>query len=100
VDDLIDKLKIHFKPAAKALAERFRFMSRKQLPGESVGDYLASLRKLATKCKYKDVSDLETRLRDQFLFGVLNEIKKSEITERMTVLIKVLLMMLLSPVSF
>ncbi|CAL8139790.1 unnamed protein product [Orchesella dallaii] len=70
LDDLIKTLTDYFKPAPKAIAERFRFMGRKQQSGESVSKFLAELRKLAVHCKF---TDLDIRLRDQFIFGLQNE---------------------------
>src|SRR5690348_14863857 len=34
-DELVAVLKSHFKPAPKAISERYKFASRKQQPGES-----------------------------------------------------------------
>jgi len=64
--ELLQLLTDHFKPTPKAIAERFRFMSRKQTSDESVAQYLAELRKLASRCKF--ATDLDMRLRDQFVF--------------------------------
>jgi len=68
--ELIVILKVYFKPAPKGISERFRFMGRKQNQGETVSQFLAELRHLATHCKFKD---LDERLRDQFVFGLLSE---------------------------
>lgn len=68
--DLVKVLSAHFKPAPKAIAERFKFASRKQNPGETVSTFLAELRKLAKTCKF---TDLDQRLRDQFIFGLASE---------------------------
>ena len=68
--ELLQLLTDHFKPTPKAIAERFRFMSRKQTSDESVAQYLAELRKLASRCKF--ATDLDMRLRDQFVFGLVN----------------------------
>lgn len=66
----IKTLNNYFRPAPKALAERYRFMGRKQKPGESVTQFIAELRTLARYCAFKD---LDERLRDQFLFGLASE---------------------------
>lgn len=70
LDDLIHILEHHFKPSPKAIAERFKFMGRRQKQGETVSQYLAELRNLAATCKF---NDLDNRLRDQFIFGILSE---------------------------
>lgn len=64
-------MKAHFKPSPKAIAERFKVTGRKQRQGESVTQFLAALRELAVNCKF--TSDLTTRLRDQFIFGLASE---------------------------
>lgn len=52
-------------------------MSRKQNQGESVAQFLAELRHLATNCKFD--TDLSTRLRDQFVFGLRNEVAQKQL---------------------
>lgn len=71
IDGLKNALVQHFKPAPKAIAERFRFMGRKQGKGELVHTFLAALRKLAIHCKFE--KELEARIRDQFIFGLQSE---------------------------
>ncbi len=70
VDDILKTLQDHFKPAPKAIAERFKFMGRRQQAGETVQQFMAVLRSLATQCKFKD---LDERLRDQFIYGLTSE---------------------------
>ena len=43
-------LKDHFNPTRAVIAERFHFHRRQQAPGESIADYNAALRTLATRC--------------------------------------------------
>ena len=70
LDELTDVLKQHFKPAPKAISERYRFMCRRQKSGETVSQFIAELRTLAVKCQF---TDLEIRLRDQFVFGLTDD---------------------------
>ena len=49
---LTDILKKHYDPEPIVIAERFCFYQRTQKSGESVSDFLASLRKLASWCKF------------------------------------------------
>jgi hypothetical protein len=77
LDELITILKIHYKPPPKALAERYRFTSKKQNQGESVAQFLAELRRLATNCKFDN--DLNIRLRDQFVFGLRSEVAQKQL---------------------
>ena len=45
------------------IAERFHFHRRQQAPGESIADYNAALRTLATRCQFG--AYLEEALRDR-----------------------------------
>ena len=76
-------LKDHYEPAPLVIAERYRFHQRSQGIGESIADYVAKLRRLATKCKFEETRDfLEDSLRDRFVFGLRAEgIRKRLLTE-------------------
>jgi hypothetical protein len=70
LDELVKVLQDHYKPAPKAIAERYKFHCSKQKYGENVNSFLSELRRLAVTCKF---SDLSTALRDQFIFGIQSE---------------------------
>ena len=70
-DELKETLKKHFDPEPILIAERFHFYQRNQSAGETIGDYLASLRRLASTCKFGTF--LEDALRDRLVCGMLNE---------------------------
>ena len=53
------------------IAERFKFYQRSQGSGESVSDFMASLRKLASRCKFETF--LSEALRDRFVCGLCSE---------------------------
>ena len=53
------------------IAERFHFHRRNQAAGESVVEYLAELRRLATHCEFKDY--LAEALRNQLVCGLRSE---------------------------
>ena len=53
------------------IAQRFHFHKRDQAAGESIADYDASLRKLASQCKFGD--RLEEALRNRFVCGLRHE---------------------------
>ena len=76
-------LKDHYEPAPLIIAERYRFHQRGQDIGESIADYVAELRRMATKCKFEETRDfLEESLRDRFVFGLRAEgIRKRLLTE-------------------
>lgn len=47
----------HFQPRRVVVAERAKFDRRNQLPGVSLQDYLLALKKLASTCKFSEVSN-------------------------------------------
>ena len=70
----------HYKPRTLEIAEAFKFNKRDQRPGESMSNYAAELRKLATSCNYGDV--LQRNLRDRFVAGLQSAtIQKSLLKE-------------------
>ena len=70
-EDLVTLLKKHYDPEPLVIAERFHFYERSQKPGESVADYLASLRRLASRCQFG--AFLAEALRDRLVCGLLSE---------------------------
>ena len=70
-DQLTATLNKHFKPKRVQIAERFYFRKRSQAAGETIGEYDAALRKLATHCNFGN--NLEDKLRDQLVCGLRNE---------------------------
>ena len=77
---LADLLKNHFEPKPLVIAERFTFHRRNQRPEESIMQFLAELRRLATHCDFNNY--LEEALRDRFVCGLKSEsIQKRLLTE-------------------
>jgi len=70
-DEIVDTLKKHFEPKVLVIAERFKFHSRGQAVGESVAQYVAELRRLATHCNFD--AYLDEALRDRFVCGLRSE---------------------------
>ena len=64
-------LTAHFEPKRNVIAERFYFHKRVQATGESIADFDAALRKLATHCEFG--ATLEETLRDRFVCGLQHE---------------------------
>ena len=54
---LFDKFEAHCKPKRNLVVERHRFLTREQLPGESVDQYVTELRTLAASCEWGDLKD-------------------------------------------
>ena len=67
----MDILKRDFEPKPLVIAERFRFHRRGQSPGESVANFVAELRRLATNCEFG--THLDEALRDRFVCGLSSE---------------------------
>ncbi|XP_055725310.1 uncharacterized protein LOC129815465 [Salvelinus fontinalis] len=66
--DLVELLKNHFNPKPSEIVQRFKFDSRMRKPIESVGEYVAELRKLALDCNYGNT--LSQMLRDRLVCGI------------------------------
>ena len=64
-------LRSHFEPKRIVIAQQFHFHKRNQAVGESIADYDASLRKLASQCQFGD--HLEETLGDRFVCGLGHE---------------------------
>ena len=67
-DDLVDLLKKHYDPEPIVIAERFHFYCRGHKTGESIAEYLATLRHLASRCKFGTF--LTEALRDKLVCGI------------------------------
>ena len=70
-DGLVALLKKHYDPEPIIIAERFHFYRRSQNAGESIAEYLATLRRLASRCKFGGF--LGEALRDRLVCGMQSE---------------------------
>ena len=70
-DELVELMKKHYDPEPIIIAERFHFYRRDQKTGESIADYLASLRRLASRCKFGTF--LTEALRDKLVCGMQSD---------------------------
>ena len=66
-DAICNALKRHLCPAPRVIPERAKFFKRLQSEHETVADYNAALRKLASTCKFQN---LEEMLRDRLVSGL------------------------------
>ncbi|KAL1487346.1 hypothetical protein MTO96_046576 [Rhipicephalus appendiculatus] len=66
-DVAVAALRQHFASTSNVVVERHRFHLRYQSTGESVADFVAALRELASVCSFASEDDA---LRDQFVAGV------------------------------
>ena len=69
---IVDRLQKHTKPEKSALVARYEFDNRSRQVGESVSDYVATLKHLASECKFSDVARAE-RLRDRLVSGIRDD---------------------------
>ena len=69
---IVDRLQKHTKPEKSALVARYEFDNRSRQVGESVSDYVATLKHLASECKFSDVTRAE-RLRDRLVSGIRDD---------------------------
>ena len=58
-DEIVKLLSDHYRPTTSITFARFEFGSRNRHPGESVNDYLAALRSLASDCNFGESLDTE-----------------------------------------
>ena len=80
LDELTAVLKAHYSPKPLVIAERFKFYQRNQHEGESVADFLATLRRLTTHCDFGTF--LNDALRDRLVGGLQDlTAKKKLLTE-------------------
>ena len=70
-DRISEVLTFHFQPRRLVIAERFHFHKHIQAVNESIAEFDAVLRNLATHCKFGGT--LEEALRDRFVCGLCNE---------------------------
>jgi hypothetical protein len=65
-DDAVARLATHFGQPASTIFNRAQFTRRQQRSGESVTQYIAALREMASKCEFA-AAQLDERVRDQFV---------------------------------
>ena len=70
-DELVQILKKHYDPEPIIIAERFHFYRRNQQQSESIANYVASLRRLASRCEFG--AFLADALRDRLVCGMNTE---------------------------
>ena len=79
-DELKTLLKTYYRPNRNVMTERFRFQSPVQKHSESIPDYVAALKQLSLHCKFG--GDLRPRLRDAFVFGLVNTDIKTPLLQK------------------
>lgn len=81
--DLVEMLQNHVCPKPSEVAEQHKFTLRTQHEGESISNFQADLKKIASKCNFVcencKKSTIATHLRSQFIRGI----RDNEIRERL-----------------
>ena len=72
-NDLKELLLKQYCPRPTTLAERYEFSKTVQRSDEPVNSFLARLRDVGRRCKF---TDFESRLLDQFIYGLFNRASK------------------------
>ena len=70
-EELAPTLHCHFEPKPLVIVERFHFHRHNQASGESISEYVAKLRQLATNCEFGNY--LEQAIRDRFICAICHE---------------------------
>ena len=68
--EIVSALEKHYNPKPLEIAQSFHFGTRNQKLGESIGDYVLALKKLAIHCNYGEF--LDRALRDRLVCGLSN----------------------------
>ena len=72
----------HIEPKVNAYLARFQFSQLKQHPAEAVDDYIARCRVAATKCKFNDVRETNTRIIEQLIIGTTHMEVREKLLEK------------------
>jgi hypothetical protein len=70
-DELCQALLGHYLPKPLVIAERFKFYKRGQNEGETIAEYVITLKHLTATCEFGDF--LPQSLRDRLVCGLRNE---------------------------
>ncbi|XP_061709740.1 uncharacterized protein LOC133526929 [Cydia pomonella] len=68
---VVSLVKEHLEPVPSALAERYKFRQCRQQNGQSIAEYVATLKQMARFCDFG--SGLEENLRDQLVCGITSD---------------------------
>ncbi|UYV65035.1 K02A2.6-like [Cordylochernes scorpioides] len=69
-EEVVARIKEYFDSTPNIIVQRFKFTKRLQMPNETIFEFITALKKIAEKCEFPD---LEDRLRDALVCGILNE---------------------------
>jgi Retrotransposon gag protein len=81
-NQLMELLRIHYKPKKTLYTARHEFRTRKQRQNENVADYSAELRRLVSKCDY-DAGQVGNNLIEQLTDGLRNTDHRRKVLEKL-----------------
>jgi hypothetical protein len=77
IEPVLDKFTAYFEPRRSEVFERFKFLRRHQLPGETFDAWLIDLRGLVKTCGYG--TGVDSVLRDQIVLGVADPLVREKL---------------------
>lgn len=77
--EIIDIMQEYYDPAPSEITGNFLFNQRTQQEQEGVQEFLSALQKLSINCRFN--SYLEKALRNQFTFGLRNQVIQNRLLE-------------------
>ncbi|KAI8487979.1 hypothetical protein Bbelb_344270 [Branchiostoma belcheri] len=72
-DKILEKFETHLEPKTNHRIYRYKFQGIQQKPDEPIDDYVARLKNVAKKCKFKDDAETKDRLVDQLIWGCIHK---------------------------
>jgi hypothetical protein len=78
IKPVLDKFQAHFEPRRSEVFERFKFLKRHQLTGETLDTWFIELKSLIQSCGYP-ANAVESVLRDQLVLGVADPLVREKL---------------------
>jgi hypothetical protein len=75
-DEICNKLKAHYNPIEHSSLHKAQFRQRKQNAGETIAEYILSLRELGKKCNFADVDE---QIKERLIDGVADNFLRFEL---------------------
>ena len=71
--NIVEKMTDHFQPPPSEIVKRFQFHTTVKLQHQSVADYIAKLKQIATECNFGNTDRIHEMIRDRLVCGIGNE---------------------------
>ncbi len=76
--DIIDRVRLHYKPASSTAVERLKFHSRIRKRNETVSTFICQLRELSQHCEFDNLDEM---LKDRLICGIGDSRMQRRLTE-------------------